>query len=291
MYLVIGGDSVVGGSLVKALQRRGQHTISSTRRRRQTGEDQIYLDYEDSVSFTAPYGVEYVFIVAAVTSYDLCENDTQSHQINVELIPRLAERLLRQGMFVTFVSTNLVFGGALAWPREDDPHAPGIAYARQKSLAESRLISSSARCGALDRCAVVRLTKVLDQMTPPIPTWMKNWSQGAVVEPFSDFVIAPISSRFVGDALATIAEQRACGNLHVSGAENVTYTRLAEVLAARFKVSSELIAPTTATTAGVRLPFKPKFSGLSMEQTTQQVGIEPQSLTDVVSDLVENREL
>lgn len=290
MYLVIGGDSVVGGSLVKALQRRGQHTISSTRRRRQTGENQIYLDYEDNASFTAPCGVEYVFIVAAVTSYDLCEKNTQSHQINVELIPRLAEQLLRQGLFVTFISTNLVFGGERAWPREDDPHAPGIAYARQKSLGELRLISSAVRCGAMDRCAVVRLTKVLDRMTPPIPAWMKNWSQDEVIEPFSDFVIAPISSQFVGDALATIAEHRVCGNLHVSGAANVTYTRLAEVLADRCKVSSGLIAPTTATTAGVSLPFKPKFSGLSMEQTTQQVGIEPQSLTRVVRDLVENRE-
>jgi dTDP-4-dehydrorhamnose reductase len=285
-FLVVGADSLVGGGLVRALERRGRAVLASTRRCDTLGDRRIFLDFEAEAPFRVPAGIGYVFFVAAATNYDRCEKDPLAYRINVELIPRLVASLLEQNVFVTFVSTNSVFGGERPWPKEDDPHAPGIAYARQKSEGERRIREEAARLGALDRLNIVRLTKILDRDTSPLPAWFSAWKKGEAVQPFSDLIFAPMSVRFVGEALATIGEKSVAGNLHLSGAENVSYVDLATVLAARLQVDAKLISPITATAKGVQIPFKPRYSGLGMERTTALTGLAPQALDAVVGDLV-----
>jgi dTDP-4-dehydrorhamnose reductase len=284
-FLVIGADSLVGRGLVNALRRRGIPLIASTRRTGSLNAERVFLDYENSASFRVPSGFDYVFVVAAATNYDLCERDPLAQRINVELIPRLVASLLAQEAFVTFISTNAVFGGEHPWPGEDDPHAPGIAYARQKSEGEAAIRATAAHQRAMDRLNIVRLTKTLDRTTPPIPDWLAAWRRAEAVRPFADLIFAPMSVRFVGEALASIGEKRVAGNLHLSGANNVSYVEFAQAVAARLGIDRRLIVPSTATEQGVHVVFKPRYSGLDMQRTTAVCGILPQPLPGVVDDL------
>ncbi|MDA0226399.1 MAG: sugar nucleotide-binding protein, partial [Proteobacteria bacterium] len=193
--------------------------------------------------------------------------------------------LLEQGVFVTFISTNSVFGGERPWPGEDDPHAPGIAYARQKDEAEQVIVEAARRLGASERLNITRLTKILDRDTSPLPAWFAAWKKGEPVQPFHDLVFAPMTVGFVGEALATLGEKRVPGNLHLSGAENVSYVRFAQALALRLGVDEKLIAPTTATAKGIHIAFKPTYSGLGMQRTTRLTGVRPQTLAGVIEDL------
>ncbi|HYC85656.1 MAG TPA: sugar nucleotide-binding protein [Chryseosolibacter sp.] len=285
-FLVVGGDSLVGAGLFRSLERFGKKAITTTRRRDTLSDKRVYLDFESEDTFFPPMGVDYAFIVAAATNYDRCEKDPLAQRINVELIPKLIASLLEHGIFVTFISTNSVFGGERPWPHEEDTHAPGIAYARQKAEAEKAIRAAAHRLKAEERLSVVRLTKILDLETPPLPSWLAAWKRGETVQPFSDLIFAPISVRFVGDSLATIGEKRVPGDFHLSGAENVTYVDLAFNLAEKLGVDTRLIAPTTAEKKGVHIPFKPRYSGLGMQRTTELCGVKPQSLADVVSDLI-----
>jgi dTDP-4-dehydrorhamnose reductase len=207
-------------------------------------------------------------------------------QINVELIPRLIASLLAQGLFVTFISTNSVFGGDRPWPREEDPHAPGIAYAEQKDEAEKVVRASAKALNAEQRLNIVRLTKILDRNTSPLPNWFEAWQRGETVQPFSDLIFAPMSVQFVGEALAAIGEQRVPGDLHLSGSDNVSYVDFASALATAKGIDPCLIAPTTATAKGIYIAYKPRFSGLGMQRTTALTGVHPQTLVGVVSDLL-----
>ena len=285
-YLVVGGDSLVGGQLLRALARRGHYAYSSTRRESTVDNRRIYLDFESEDVFKAPKDVSYAFIVAAATNYDRCEKDPLAYKINVELIPRLIESLLKQGMFVTFISTNSVFGGERPWPNEEDLHAPAIAYAIQKDEAERVIQASAKALKAEQRLNIVRLTKILDRNTPPLPNWDEAWQRTQAVQPFSDLIFAPMSVRFVGEALAIIGEKRVPGHLHLSGAENVSYVDFASVLATAKGIDPRLIVPTTATAKGIHIAYKPRFSGLSMQRTTALTGVNPQKIKDVVKDLL-----
>ena len=285
-YLVVGGDSLVGGGLLRALTRRGHNTYASTRRRSSVDDRRVYLDFESDDAFKAPQDVGYAFIVAAATNYDRCEKDPLAHKINVELIPQLIISLLKQGLFVTFISTNSVFGGERPWPHEEDRHAPTIAYALQKDDAE-KLVRASAKALKMEhRLNIVRLTKIMDQRTSPLPNWFEAWQRGEVVQPFSDLIFAPMSVQFVGEALAVLGEQRVSGDLHLSGADNVSYVDFASALALEKGISSSLILPTTAIAKGIHIAYKPSFSGLGMQRTTALTGIHPQTLAGVVKDLL-----
>lgn len=289
-FLVVGGDSLVGGGVVRALEQRGHRTLATTRRADTVSPTRVLLDFESSTQFRVPRDVGYAFLIAAATNYERCATDPLARVINVELIPRTVASLLDQGLFVTYISTNSVFGGERPWPQEDDPHSPGIPYAQQKSDSEEVVRDAAARLHAADRINIVRLTKIMNASVSPLPSWLAAWKRGSPVEPFADLIFAPISVKFVGEALASIGEQRIAGNLHLSGAENVTYVEFARRLASRLGISPGLIKPTTAIEKGIHIPFKPRFSGLGMERTTRLSGIKPQSLDTLVEDLFADTE-
>lgn len=285
-FLVVGGDSLVGSHTVSALKRRGHRVLASTRRAETVDAGRLLLDFENPERFRLPEEIDYVFVIAAATDYVRCETDPLARVINEEHIPRLVGDLLQQGAFVTFISTNSVFGGERPWPGEDDPHDPRIAYARQKSTGERIILEQARQFGALNRLNITRLTKILSHTTSPLPSWLETWKRGESIEPFADLIFAPISTAFVGNALAEIGERRIAGNLHLSGADNVSYVDLANALAAKLGVYSGLIRPSSATEKGIHIAFKPSYSGLSMRRTTALTGIAPQYLKQVVDDIL-----
>jgi dTDP-4-dehydrorhamnose reductase len=261
----------------------------STRRKETVGGTRIFLDFLDPDTFQLPSQVAYVFVVAAATNYERCEKDPTARQINVQSTPQFVRAALQQGAFVTFISTNSVFGGDRPWPDEDAPHAPGIEYARQKHEAEKAVRQAAEELGSEERLNIVRLTKILSPETPPLPNWREAWRRGESIEPFSDLIFAPMSVPFVGEALARIGEVRAPGNLHLSGAENVSYSDLAVALAKRWEVDPAKIVKTTSVEKGVHIAFKPRYSGLGMSRTTKVSGILPQTLESVVEDICGER--
>ena len=285
-YVVVGADSLVGGSLIQALQDSGLPVWGTTRRRENAASGLLFLDLQEPGSYRLPGEASYSFIVAAATNYDRCETDPWARKINVELTPSLVESLLSQGLFVTLISTNSVFGGERPWPKEDDPHDARIAYAIQKHEAEKRSFESAARLGAEDRFNVVRLTKILSRGTPPLPSWFLAWKEGRVIEPFADLIFAPMSVQFVGKALATVGAKRVRGCLHLSGEANISYVDLAQAFAAALGVDGSLLLPSSATAKGIHIAYKPTYSGLGMERTTRLTGVHPQPLNQMVADLI-----
>ena len=288
-FLVVGGDSLVGSRLFRTLERRGHRALASTRRRDTLDAQRVYLDFESETPFRVPPGIQYAFLIAAATNYDRCEKDPLAHRINVELLPRLVASLLEQGLFVTFISTNSVFGGERPWPHEEDPHAPGIAYARQKSEGEKVIRAAAQRLNALDRLSIVRLTKILSVNTPPLPDWFTAFERGQEIRAFSDLVFAPLSLAYAADSLATLGELRRLGNFHLSGAKNVSYVEFAQEIARALGAPAELIVATTAVEAGVQIPFKPCYSGIGMRRTSSLTGLQPEPIEDVVRYLVRER--
>ncbi|MEO1206510.1 MAG: sugar nucleotide-binding protein [Pseudomonadota bacterium] len=284
--LVVGGDSLVGASVVRALRERAQKVVATTRREGTVSEDRILLDFERPETYQVGDSIESALIIAAATNYERCETDPMARTINVKLIPDLVLSLLDQGKFVSFISTNSVFGGNRPWPHEDDEHAPDIAYAQQKSDGEKAIRQRLVQGGTAERFSIIRLTKIMNSKVSPLPAWFAAWEAGQPIEPFEDLIFAPISVRFVGDALAELSQKRLSGNLHLSGADNVSYVRFAHALANELGIDPSLVKPTTSEAKGIHIAFKPKYSGIGMERTSELSGLAPQAVESLVKDII-----
>jgi dTDP-4-dehydrorhamnose reductase len=281
--LIVGVDSLVGAATAQALRDRGTLLYGTTRRRETVSPERLLLDLGDVAAFDVP-DVDTAIICAAITPYGACETDPAAFEVNVHGPARLASKLAAAGVFVVYVSSNTVFGGNRPFCNEDDPLSPGFPYAEQKAQAERAL--GEALSAHPDACCVVRLTKVLAPHIPPLPDWSRDLAAGHPIHPFSDLIFAPISRQFVARALIRISEARLPGRFHLSGKENLSYADFAMQTVAAMGLPAELVQPTTAVAAGVRIAFQPRFSALGMARTQARLDVAPQPADSVVADLL-----
>lgn len=285
--LVVGADSFLGEKLIQILENQHRHVIGTTRRKETLSNNRVYLDlFDDDLNFKLPEGTTYAYLLAGIVNYGECANNPRAWEVNVEKMTRLAALLFEQGVFVTFISTNTVFGGELPWCNEDDPHTPEFPYSKHKSAAEFSIREVAKKLGTLDLFNIVRLTKILGINTSPLPDWFSRLTLAKEINPFSDLIIAPMSLRFTAESLAEIGRSRLVGNFHLSGSKNINYVDLAMAFVNALGYKEALVKPTTATDMKVDIPFKPTFSGIGMERTTELTGIKPQDLNSVVVDVI-----
>lgn len=280
-HLVVGADSFVGAALIKALRQRGHETLGTTRRKDTIDGNRLYLDLEDP-RLELPVGLSHAYLVAAVTHFAPCENNSVAAEVNSHAPAVLADKLLAAGAHVIFTSSGGIFSGKTAWPDEKAQPDPPAAYARQKAAAEKALEKTAQKHGARELLSIVRLSKVLHWQTPPFPDWRKKWKNNEVARPFSDLIFAPITLEYAAICLARIGEDKIAGLTHVSGNKNINYAEFAKRLALRLGIEPRLVDPVSSDMAGVNLYSRPKFSGLGMRDTFARAGIKPQPLEDVL---------
>lgn len=278
MYLIVGGDSLLGAELVNRLGPTAFHTT----RRSDTSFLRRSLDFTTLDDFEIPQEVDYAFLVASISNYGRCEIDPEAKRINTDLIPQLAAKLIGRGIHVCFISSNSVFGGEVPWPDESDTPDPKIAYAKQKFEAEN-LIKAVAYPFNAEKVTIVRITKLLP--ASPIPEWLETWGRGEVVRPFADLVFSPLSVQYAARSIIEIAKSRQAGKFHLSGAQNISYAEFCYHLAQKVGAKKCHILPTTSTDQNVKILFRPSYSGLGMKRTTE-LGIYPQTVDSVLEDVL-----
>lgn len=284
--MIIGGDSLIGSSLAAYWRSLGRSVLTTTRRPERVTGNRLYLDLLKADEFKIPSGLGGATILAAAVIYEDCDFKPEARQINVVMIPALARRLMEQGLSVNFMSTVSVFAPEKAWPNEDEPPAPTIAYAAHKYEAERALLDYAERSDRPDLLSITRLGKVLAPSIRPLPAWFEAWRQGRVVRPFTDFFAAPMSLNYVTAALTRINDCGRGGLFHLSGAENISYADLAARLAEALGLPPELVAPIRSEEAGVKLYYAPPEAGLGYQRTRALTGLEPAPISELVSALV-----
>ena len=295
LFLVVGGDGLIGTALGKYLEGRGA-TVHRTTHTAGTVEGALGLNLADLEQYPATLSELdrwaridslTVFLAAAVTGYDLCENDpVASRRINVTNTHLLTQRLLAQGAFVVFLSSNAVFSGEQV-VNEDAPRDPRSEYGRQKGDAEICLLQAASHGCVGSGVAVVRLTKVTSAAQKLMRDWISTLRGGGHVEAASDLAFSPVSLQYVVRSLARIGENRESGVYHLSGPGNASYYEFATILAQSLGVAEQNVRPVEIRGRLGAVPA-PKFNFLDMAKTTQRVGISPQPINLVAKELLED---
>ena len=280
--LVVGGDSFLGQSLAKVLRTQGHSVFTSTRRTNKHAPDSIYLDLNTPVLKET---FDHVILLAGIWNYHACATDPNAYTVNVTNMLKLANDSWKRGSFVTFVSTNTVFGGDRPWCNEHEATTPKFPYAQHKAEAEEKLSNAAAEKNLSSLFNIIRLTKLLDTSVSPIPDWINTLEQNLPITPFEDLIFAPMSRRFAAQHVAEIALSGHSGIFHLSGSDNINYLDFAKQLANALDFKCAQIEATTSIAKGVNIPFLPKYSGLGMQTTSKEFAIAPQPVSNLLDDL------
>jgi dTDP-4-dehydrorhamnose reductase len=278
-FLVIGGNSLIGGHLLRRWQEQGREVRATTRRQASQDAALVPLDLaNDLTDWTPPFSGGVALLCAANANQNQCRRDPDStRHLNVTQTIRLARRLLDHDYFLVFLSSNAVFDGAKARCQPNEPVNPMTEYGRQKAEVEAAFLEMPGRA------AVIRLGKVVHGDLPVFQSWRESLSAGKVIHPFSDYICSPISLAQTVDCISKIVENRFPGIWHVSPQDDISYAAMARLLADKGGFPSALVIPETAP-AGL-LEHLPQHAALDVKQTERKLGIQFESAGEVIQNL------
>lgn len=268
-FLIVGADGLIGRTLVDYLKIRGESVLGTTRRSDTVSQNKVYLDLSGDIAhWQPPRQVSIAYLCGAVTSLQRCrEAPAQSAVVNVKNTVALIKTLVRNKVFVVFLSSSLVFDGSVPMQKAGTKLSPKTEYGRQKAEAERQLLALG------NKAVVVRLTKVLTSNMPLFEDWIRKLHNNEVINPFSDMVMSPVSIDSVADILYRVGKKRLAGIIQVSGEKDVTYKEVAQHIAESMGANPALIQPIKSSESGLNLEAAPRYTTLDTSRLRRELGI------------------
>lgn len=261
-FCIVGGDGAIGCALAGALRAKGVETVSSTRRALRDHNAQFHLDLSGDLAGLRLPASDVVVLTASVTRLAECRAAPEmARHVNVDAQIMLAERALKSGAFVIFLSTAQVFDGTRPNVVPQEKPAPRSVYGRLKAAAEAELL----RLG--DGIAIIRLGKVIGRHLRLFETWRDDLSHGRSIDAFADLTMAPIAMAKVVAGIERTGLARASGLWHLAGREDISYVDAARHLAARLGADAALVRIASAAAAGIPAEERPPHTALAGGET------------------------
>ena len=284
MFLIVGGDSEIGGAAFAALKSQDHAVAATTRRRDRVAGDRLFLDLGASLEgWEPPPGTTSACVCAAVARLADCAADPQaSAHINVNQTLTLVDKLLRRGIYVLFLSTNQVFDGRVAQVPPDAAHSPVSEYGRQKARTESTLSDHMARRAPI---GILRLAKVVSPHMALLQRWIADLAKGMPISAFTDMTLAPTQMASVTSAISSLLSERASGIFQLTGARDVSYADVGRFLAGKLGVDSSLVQAASARAAGLPEGATPLHTTLDSSALRNRFGIEVADVWQVIESV------
>ncbi len=254
--LIVGGDSSIGRALDGHFSEAGWQVRATTRRPDRVDDDHPYLDLSAPVEL--PYA-DVVILSAAVARIADCEvAPDATRNTNVDGTLAVARQMAGQGAHIILLSSDKVFDGTKALRNRDDDRCPACEYGRQKSAAESGVLSF------VGQGAVLRLSKVVEPGMDLLSGWIRDLGENRPITPFHDLYLAPVLIDLVCQTTERIAEDRSAGIYHCTGAEDRSYVDFAIILTELMDVDHGLVRPTSCDAANMPAAARPRHTTLEM---------------------------
>lgn len=279
--VVIGADGVIGRVLYEGLKSK-YSVVYGTSRRSDAEQEFIHFDLfgdmNDLCRVAAQCQTAYL-CVGTTNMLDCEKNPADAYALNVTKTLKLVNALQACGVFVVWLSSNVVFSGKRPFAGEDDVYSPSTEYGRQKAAAEQGIRK-------LGGVGIVRLTKVLCKETPLIKRWKRDLEDGREINPISDAYFSPISSKYAFHAIASVGLNAQPGIFNVSGDCDLAYSDFARMLAMEICGEDRLVNPVTRAKAKVKIFLFERYGSLEMIRLTKDFNIKAQSARQVLIDII-----
>jgi dTDP-4-dehydrorhamnose reductase len=121
---------------------------------------------------------------------------------------------------------------------------------------------------------------------PLIQKFASELKSNQECRPFANLFMAPVSLRFVVDALVKVAESGQGGIFHLSGEKMVSYADFVRSYAMHFGYPTDKVVEAALNNDAIPSPLESKaYAFLGMDRTTELLNIFPRSLASVLADL------
>jgi dTDP-4-dehydrorhamnose reductase len=267
--LIIGGDSSIGAAIANQFKKKKIQIITTTRDKKSISSNNIYLDLNDSIEHWAipKKGIKTAIICAALTSIKYCEESPcESYRLNYCAAVTLVKELVAEGIYVIFLSTNLVFDGQIPLQKDSEHLIPRTKYGLHKMMAENVLLHIAPK-----RVAVLRLTKVLGNTFGIFEKWNKELLLKKNIYPIRDMVFAPISINLVVEAVEKLSAIQPTGIFQLSAISDITYAEAAYIIAHYYGFNKEQIYPRSAEECGVKIHSK--YTSMDYKRAAEELDL------------------
>ncbi len=276
--LIVGADSLIGSGLLRDYLSTDNLTIGTSRRSISKRDKRVPLDLNSNISEWRPPGpVKTAYICAGVTSLTACNSDPNATaRVNVSAVSELVRKLVDQGAFVVYISTNQVFDGTLPYCMPDMPFSPVTEYGRQKAETELNIRDLG------DSVSIVRFTKILGPDYPLFSSWANALRAGKSVQPYSNMYMAPVPLAYAISALRIVGDKRISGTTQISGQTDISYAEAACIGSNVLKTDINLIKPVKVPRSGFSEAVLPFTTTLNTDRAISLFGAEPPDTIETV---------
>lgn len=279
--VVVGSGGRLGRALVGFLEPAHQVI----------GFDRGQLDLGSVRSITATLaGLEYdhLYLTGALTAVDYCEtHEAEAFAVNADGPGKIAEISARKGAHVTYISTDMVFGGSQPQPYvEADPPQPVSVYGASKLAGETQVLAAS------PSNLVARISWLFGPGRPAFPEWIidKACSETKLTLP-EDKICCPTYTLDLVGWLASLVSDRpdgpAAGVFHLCNSRPCSWLEwgrfcLATARAAGFPVVAEELAGVPVGSVAAFVAKRPVNSAMCTAKFNDLTGIRPRDWTEAL---------
>jgi dTDP-4-dehydrorhamnose reductase len=229
--LIVGGTGVIGSSLQKSLAKNSHDVVITSRKSSLSNDATLQVNLEnisDSVQTIRNAGnFDAVVLSAGVSSIRACRvNPETTSLVNVDAQVAIAREILSINQSkIILISSNRVFDGATERTKIKSSYSPTTEYGRQKSQAETDLLSLGSSV------KIVRLSKVISEHTALIVDWFSKLSSNEKISAFVDMAISPVTVDDAVDVIEHVLFAECEPVVQFSAADEISFFDLATVVA------------------------------------------------------------
>jgi dTDP-4-dehydrorhamnose reductase len=283
--LIVGGDSLIGTRLSKELATWDNVlTFSITRAKNLDTKSNILenfdLSTDPSMKFNNLIGNydSIIFLSGITDTKYIADNFQYAKEINVKQTIKWIKFLTQNGTPIIFPSSSLVYEESYALT-EESPTLPKSAYGNFKLEVEMALQELKVNV------TIPRFTKILSSKQPLIRKWVESLRKKESINAYSDCQISPLAIDQAINVLIRLAldsKLQNSGVVNISGAHDVTFARLAKILAHSLNLDPDLVIPTDSRG---KLMSKQLFATLQTFKANQLFNFNPRTPEQVVESL------
>jgi dTDP-4-dehydrorhamnose reductase len=257
-FLIIGGDSLLGTGIIKALKSKGLTYEATTRKLKNTSA-KVYLDLAEPIESWPQLPDAEIWVVCAAISKlsDCSDNPKLSEFVNVTAVSNLAKLCNKNGNKLIFISTNQVFDGVFGHIPKTTLLNPINTYGRQKQQAEQQIEKPGGDY------VILRISKIWESLIPRFKLWHSFLKESRQVSVPMDLRVAPIKLEDFVNAIINLSMGRYQGVYQLSGPVDISYADLAFLYASLGGFDPQLVLPFPGATLGIPLEQVSQYTTLA----------------------------